>query len=276
VNHKRPYKIVKGIKCFHPEVADSYDDYPDSGFDVTETLEETSFWVRSRNRLFKSIVYRYLAPSGRTKFLEIGSGNGSFIRQIKDNLQLQITGSEVYLKGLLYSKNKLPDIDFVQFDVTQGIVDDQFDMIVALDVIEHVQDDIAAIGNMSKMLHRGGTLVVSVPQHMFLWSRLDELVKHKRRYSRRELIGKLQQNGFNISYCSSFVFVLFPLLWISRIFDRGTDQPQLAEGEFDKRVRFSKTVNWILDRIMRIDEMLIRFGVSLPVGGTLLVVAQKK
>ena len=158
----------------------------------------------------------------------------------------------------------------------KGVVGEEFDLIVAFDVIEHIENDVAALSNINQMLTKNGVFIVSVPQHMFLWSNLDEIVKHKRRYSRRELVTKLQKNGFDISYATSFLFFLFPLMLISRMFDRGRDQTQSEEESLEKRVRFSKVMNWIFDHFMRIDEALIRLGVSLPFGGTLVVVARKR
>lgn len=270
------YTLVNGIKCFSPEVASSYDDYPAGGFDLTDKSGESSFWVRSRNRLFKRIVLKHLIASGKTKFLEIGCGTGGFIQQIAGNENLQITGSEIYLQGLMYAKKNLPNVDFIQFDITQGTIGDEFDVIAAFDVLEHIENDIEAISNISRMLHKQGSLIISVPQHMLLWSKLDEIVKHKRRYSRWELVTKLQENGFDIGYCTSFLFVLFPLMLISRLFDKGRDQAQDEDVALEKRVKFSNALNWVFDVFMRIDEMLIRLGVSLPFGGTLVIVATKR
>jgi SAM-dependent methyltransferase len=275
VSDNLPYTVVEGIKCFSPEVARSYADYPDSGFDLTDKGGNSSFWVRSRNRLFKSIVYDNLVSTGKTKFLEIGCGTGGFIQQIVENENLEITGSEIYLKGLLYAQKYLPNVDFIQFDVTQGVIGEEFDLIVAFDVIEHIEDDVAALSNINKMLPKGGSLIMTVPQHMFLWSKLDDILKHKRRYSRRELVTKLQENGFDINYSTSFLFILFPFMLISRMFDKGRDQAQSDEAALEKRVKFSKGLNWIFDHLMRIDEALIRLGISLPFGGTLVVVARK-
>lgn len=276
MSEKLQYTLVEGIKCFSPEVANAYADYPDSGFDLTDKIAESSFWVSSRNRLFKSMVQRHLSPTGKTKFLEIGCGTGDFIQQIVQNENLEITGSEIYLKGLQYTKKNLPDVDFIQFDVTQGVVGEQFDIIAAFDVVEHIENDAAALSNINQMLSKDGVLIISVPQHMFLWSKLDEIVKHKRRYSRRELLTKLRENGFDISYCTSFLFVLFPLMLISRMLDRGRDQSQSDEVELGKRVNFSNLQNQILDFFMRIDEVLISLGISLPFGGTLIAVARKR
>ena len=74
------YTLVDGVKCYSPEVASAYTDYPDSGFDLTDENADSSFWVSSRNRLFKSLVQHHLLPTGRTRFLEIGCGTGDFIR----------------------------------------------------------------------------------------------------------------------------------------------------------------------------------------------------
>lgn len=269
------YTVVDGIKCFSPEVANAYADYPDSGFDLTDKNADSSFWVSSRNRLFKSLVLRHLSPTGKTKFLEIGCGTGDFIRQIIENENLEITGSEIYLKGLQYAKKNLPNVDFIQFDVTRGKVGDRFDLIAAFDVIEHIENDNAALSNISQMLNKDGVLIISVPQHMFLWSKLDEIVKHKRRYSRQELVSKLKENGFDISYITSFLFVLFPLMLISRMFDKGRDHSQSDEMALEKRVKFSSALNGVFDLFMRVDEALIRWGISLPFGGTLVIVARK-
>ena len=276
MNNNLQYTVIEGIKCFSPEVANAYEDYPDSGFDLTDKNAQSSFWVSSRNRIFKNFVQENMSTICKTKFLEIGCGTGDFIQQIVQNENLEITGSEIYLKGLLYAKKNLPKVEFIQFDVTKGVVGEEFDLIVAFDVIEHIENDVSALTNINQMLTKNGVFIVSVPQHMFLWSNLDEIVKHKRRYSRRELVTKLQKNGFDISYATSFLFFLFPLMLISRMFDRGRDQTQSEEVSLEKRVKFSKVMNWIFDHFMRIDEALIRLGISLPFGGTLVVVARKR
>ena len=267
--------LVNGIKCYSPEEAERYSDYPDDGFDVTDKLEEDSFWVRSRNRLLKKIIGKYSRRFRRARFLEIGCGTGAFLEQLAAESDLQITGSEIYLRGLHYAKRRLPSVEFIQFDAKQGVLPESFDMIAAFDVIEHIDDDVAAISNIHQMLTDGGYFIVTVPQHMFLWSKLDEIVKHKRRYSREELVSKLRREGFTIDMRTSFLFVLFPLMAITRLMDRPAGSSQDGDASFENRVGFPKVLNWIFDKFMRIDEFLIERGVSLPFGGTLLVVARK-
>lgn len=270
------YITINGIRCYSPDVASDYADYPDSGFDLTNQNSESSFWVSSRNRLFKWLVQCNLPSIGKTKFLEIGCGIGDFIKQIYQIDDLEITGSEIYLKGLVYAKRNLPNVDFIQFDVTKGILGDQFCMITAFDVIEHIENDILALVNINKMLKDDGILILSVPQHMILWSNLDEIVKHKRRYSRRELTVRLEASGFQVERITSFIFMLFPLMLLSRLLDRSRDQSESDQQGLEKRVKFSSFVNFTCDIFMRIDEWLISLGISLPFGGTLVVVARKQ
>jgi len=270
------FTIIEGIKCYNPEVSSAYTDYPDSGFDLSDENARNSFWVNSRNRLFKRIVQRHLLPKGHTRLLDIGCGTGDFICQLDHNDRIDLTGSEIYLKGLVSAKKKLPSVEFVQFDVAQGNIGAKFHIITAFDVIEHIDDDTAALANINQMLEDEGVLIISVPQHMFLWSRLDEIVKHKRRYSRRELVSKLRTSGFKVSYITSFVFVLFPLMLISRLFDKGRSDSLSDQADLEKRVKFPSVMNRVFDFLMRIDESLIKMGVSLPCGGTLVLVARKQ
>ena len=172
-------------------------------------------------------------------------------------------------------KKIYPPLSSYNFDATHGIIDEKFDMVAAFDVIEHIEKDYKAISNINNMLNKNGSLIISVPQHMFLWSRLDEIVKHKRRYSKEGLSKLLTDIKFEVVYSTSFVFTLFPLMLISRIFDKNQSNKKSIEQSLEKRVKFSSISNKLLGIFMRVDEILIKLGLSLPFGGTLIVVAKK-
>jgi 2-polyprenyl-3-methyl-5-hydroxy-6-metoxy-1,4-benzoquinol methylase len=270
------FTIIENIKCYSPKVASDYRDYPEIGFDITDKNAESSFWVSSRNRLFKKLVYAN-APK-KSKILEIGCGIGDFIKQISDDKNLEITGSEIYINGLKIAKKNLPHVELIQYDVSEGYINTKYNLILSFDVLEHIEKDEAALSNIEKMLAEDGRLILSVPQHMFLWSQLDELVRHKRRYSRKDLISKLKNNGFDIMYSTSFLFTLFPFMLIQRLFDKKlilTGDIKTEEHALEDRVKFSSALNFIFDAFMRVDEFLISLGISLPFGGTLVVVAKK-
>jgi 2-polyprenyl-3-methyl-5-hydroxy-6-metoxy-1,4-benzoquinol methylase len=269
------YEIINGIKCYSIEMADDYSDYPDSGFDVTEENATKSFWVSSRLRLFTSLLKTALKKSGGKRFFEIGCGTGDLVRNIANDGRFDVTGSEIYIKGLTYAKAKVPGVEFVQFDASQGIIDGSYNVIAAFDVLEHIEEDEKTMENIYSMLAPNGRFVLSVPQYMFLWSNLDDIVKHKRRYSRNEMLMKLKKCGFEVEKATSFVFVLFPLMILSRILDRSSGAPLQDDCALEKRTRFSSLSNTVFDAVMRIDEGLIGLGASLPWGGTLVVVARR-
>ncbi|MCB1733788.1 MAG: class I SAM-dependent methyltransferase [Gammaproteobacteria bacterium] len=268
--------VIDDIRCYSPNVAEAYDDYPEEGFAKTEEAVRSSFWVRSRNRLFKQLISRHNNFGQIPRFLEIGCGTGNFVGELVEDVALKATASEVYIGGLRYARNNHPNIDFVQYDVTQGIIGDGFDIIASFDVFEHIDDDVTAIRNVYEMLNDDGFFVISVPQHQILWSRLDEIVKHKRRYSRKDLVGKLSAAGFEVTYVGSFVFMLFPLMLLARLMDRSKEAPiEAADDALQERVEFHPLINFVFDKIMRVDELMISIGLSLPFGGTLFAIARK-
>jgi SAM-dependent methyltransferase len=269
------YEVIEEIQCYSPNVAYDYSDYPDDGFELTDE-NLTSWWVGARNRLFKFLVLKNLNKNKTTQLLEVGCGVGDFIKHLSSEEKLEITGSEIYIKGLKYAKRKLPDINFIQLDIAQGRIDKYYDLIISFDVLEHIEDDLAAISNIESMLKKDGTLILSVPQHQFMWSSIDDIVKHKRRYSKKDLINKLNKNGLEVEYSTSFVFTLFPLMLIYRLLENKRNINNSDKIELKKKVSFSNITNILCNAIMKFDEFLIKLGISLPFGGTLIVIAKKK
>lgn len=268
------FTVLNGIKCYHPEAAEDFGGYPSSGFDITDDTGDSSFWVRSRMRLLKREVLQAVHGIHRPRFFEIGCGIGSFLRTLSSESTLELLGSEVCLRGLHSATARNPNIEFVQLDATAIPFTGEFDAIGAFDVIEHIEDDLSVLRGIQRALKAGGRLILTVPQHRFLWSNLDEFVHHRRRYSRTDLLSKLESAGFRATYVTSFVFTLFPLMLLSRLLDRRSKAPATATV-FNRQVRFSPFVNRAFDLFMRIDEAMIARRWSLPWGGTLLVVAQK-
>jgi 2-polyprenyl-3-methyl-5-hydroxy-6-metoxy-1,4-benzoquinol methylase len=268
------FQMIDGIKCYSPKNAFDYHNYPEGGFEVIDSSSESSFWVASRNRLFKFLIRKYCVHNQNT-ILDIGCATGNLIKHIVEYKDLTITGSEIYVNGLVYAKNNLPNVEFIQYDVAEGVIDKHFDLITAFDVIEHIDNDHNALENMNHMLSDSGVLIISVPQYQFLFGALDKIVHHKRRYSQKLLIGKLEAVGFKIEYVTSFVSLLFPLMLISRIMERKFNPNTPAQQALKEKATFSPIINKIFDILMRFDEVLIKNNISLPFGGTLIVVARK-
>lgn len=147
--------------------------------------------------------------------------------------------------------------------------DSAYDCIGSFDVIEHIDDDELVLYNFHRALRSGGFLLLTVPQHPWLWSSADAYAHHVRRYTRSELRAKVMKAGFRILDCSSFVSLLLPLMVLQRLTSR--HEPYDPDDEF----KISPFLNQCLYFVMRFEVFLLRLGLRFPVGGSLLLLAQK-
>ena len=270
-----PFTEIDGIRCYAPSLAVDHSDYPSGGFDVTADVESRSFWCRTRNRVLTQVFRRFTDRSRPLDVLEIGCGIGGVIGALRQLGNLRLTGSEIYIQGLRYAREKLPDVEFIQLDATDIPFKDAFDVVGAFDVLEHIEQDELVMRQVHATLRPGGVFVITVPQYPWMWSTLDELVHHKRRYRRRELVERLRRAGFDVIYTTSFVTTLFPFMMLSRLMDRSGGAKPDATAEFADRVSLPGPLNTAFDLIMRIDEAALRLGIALPFGGSLLAVARR-
>jgi SAM-dependent methyltransferase len=267
--------IIDGFKCYAPALAADYADYPADGFELTAAVEARSFWCRTRQRVLRLIIDRFTVRTARLDMLEIGCGIGTVLSSLQALPHLRLTGSEIYLEGLHYARRRLPDVDFIQLDATDIPFREAYDVIGAFDVVEHIEADQIVMRGVHAALRPGGLFIVTVPQYQWMWSRLDELVLHKRRYSRRDLLAKLRAADFEPVYTTSFITALFPLMAAARLSGRGRSVSEDAKADLESHMRLPVAMNIVFDWISRIDEALLKRGVSLPFGGSLLVVARR-
>jgi hypothetical protein len=124
---------------------------------------------------------------------------------------------------------------------------------------------------MRRALRKEGGIILTVPQHPFLWSKFDEFSHHVRRYRARDLKSKIERAGFRIVAETSFVSLLFPLVVLSRL------SRAFSTAEYDGMadLKQAPTVDFCLGTVMDLERLLIRAGVSFPVGGSLLMAARK-
>ncbi len=267
-------RVIDGIRCFAPQTAESYDGYPSAGFDVTVEVEEASFWCRSRNRLILHLMRRHAPLGRRIKFLEIGCGTGNVLRTLRELRGVQLMGSEVYLGGLRHAQKRLKDVEFIQLDATDMPFVDEFDVIGAFDVLEHIPDDALVMRNVWRALVPGGLLLVTVPQYPWMWSRLDEIVRHQRRYTRAQLRARIADAGLEVVWLSAYFCALFPLMAIRRALPERLPAGD-TRAEFDAHVRLPALLNGVCDAMTRLDEWAVRARLALPFGGSLVAVARR-
>lgn len=252
------------VHCYRPAPSDVQ--YDAAYFDQFAAIASSHFWFVSRNALLVWAVGRYAA--GARSMLEVGCGTGQVLSALRRAYpRLVLAGTEVLAEGLRMAADAVPDAELVQADARELLFEDEFDVVGAFDVLEHVPEHEAALAQMVRAVRPGGTVLLTVPQHDFLWSALDEYAGHSRRYSRASLTALLTGQGLVVERMTSFVSLLLPLMWLSR--RRQRQQPSMAD------FHLSPMVNALGQWAMTVERLLIRAGMPLPIGGSLLAVARR-
>ncbi|MBT9463722.1 class I SAM-dependent methyltransferase [Hydrogenophaga sp.] len=260
---------VDGFLAWAPDLAKHNDGFHTESFEGLARVEAGNFWFRARNAIIIWALRKYF-PAFRS-LLEVGCGTGFVLSGIAQAFPgKRIAGSEIYTAGLAFATQRLPTVELVQMDARKLPYVTEFDVVAAFDVIEHILEDELVLQNFHRAIKPGGGCLITVPQHQWLWSPVDEEACHRRRYSARELHAKVQAAGFRIVRSTSFVTLLLPLMLASRLAARRSGTSGGSEA-----LQLNPVVDRVLDAIMRMEHLVIKTGVSLPVGGSRLVVLQK-
>lgn len=258
-----------GMLCFIEDPPVTGNGFNPEYFAKLASFEEDNFWFRARNRLIQWALGNYF-PAARS-FFEVGCGTGFVLKGVRENSpRLRLTGSEIFGDGLAFAHARLPGVDLYQMDARQIPFDGEFDVVGAFDVLEHIVEDDAVLRQMFRATRPGGGLLVTVPQHRFLWSAIDEHSMHQRRYSRAELRRKVEQAGFRIQRITSFISLLLPVMICSRMKRNSSRDFQLW-----KEFEISRRLNTVLGRILAAERAMIEKGLSFPAGGSLLLIAKR-
>lgn len=261
---------VDGFLAWAPELAKHNDGFPEESFEGLARVEVGSFWFRARNAIILWALRKYFP--GFQSLLEVGCGTGYVLSGIAGTFpHSRIVGSEIYTAGLAFAAKRLPKAELLQMDARKLPYEAEFDVVAAFDVIEHILEDELVLHNFHRAIKPGGGCLITVPQHQWLWSPVDEAARHQRRYSARELHIKVKAAGFRIVYSTSFVALLLPLMLASRLTVRRS-----GDVGDSKELILNPVFNYILEAIMRIEHLVIKSGVSLPFGGSRLLVCQRK
>jgi SAM-dependent methyltransferase len=218
-------------------------------------------------------------PGRDLDLLDIGCGAGNMIHHL--SRYGTVKGVEMDPRPVAIAHQRGYDVD--QGDATQGLAyeDASFDVVTALDVIEHNEDDDAILREMVRVLKPGGHAVVTVPAFMWLWSHNDDINAHIRRYTAPELRDKLEAAGFRVQRMTYNNFFVFPLAAAMILARRGKEsQPDLAshhlsEDEYQVEMEpASPPVNAVLTVGGWVEAQVLRW-ISLPVGTSIIAIAQK-
>lgn len=260
---------VHGFPAWAPDLALGGGGFKTEYFAPLAQHEARNFWFRSRNALIVWALTKYFPDFD--SLLEVGCGTGYVLSGISAAFPaVRLLGAELFATGLHFAHERIPGAEFVQMDAQHIPYANEFDVVAAFDVIEHIEKDATVLENIHNAIRPGGGLLLTVPQHQWLWSSVDEYACHVRRYSAQELHEKLLDTGFEIVRSTSYVALLLPAMMISRW--RGQRNRMFdSMDEF----RIGPMLNWGFEKVLTAERILIGLGVDMPIGGTRLIVAKK-
>ena len=231
-------------------------------------VETENWWFVSRRRYLLDLLKN---ESKDSKVLDIGCSSGIFLNDLerlgfkKENL----FGIDISEKAIENCKNNGIQNAFVM-DAQKIVLSEKFDVIVASDCLEHLQDDSLAIRNWYELMKTGGTMYVFVPAFQSLWSKHDEVNMHYRRYTNEELKDKLINENLSILKSSYWNFFLFIPLYIFRKIDAILSRNKKKEGQ----IIDAKLANIFLLKLLLFENRLLKY-VNFPFGVSTFCIAKK-
>jgi len=229
-------------------------------------VENNHWWFAAR----KEIILRYLdarlplPPSARV--LDVGCGTGAILESF--SRRYKAFGTDTAPQAIEFCRERgLTQLHLGTLDMYPS--SEPFDLITMLDMLEHVEDDGALLRTGRGLLRAGGHILIAVPAFPSLWSKHDEILHHKRRYTRSGLRGLVDRAGFTVEHLTFFNFFLFPPAWLKRVVARITG----SEKANDLDIPISP-LNSIFREVFRLERRILQRA-SLPVGLSLLCLARK-
>lgn len=248
-------------------------DYPQNGHSVCAEVEEQSFWFLHRNKIIGEIWKRFCSALCLPLALwEIGSGNG-IVASYLQLLGAQVIGVEPRKDGAVQVGQRGVTSICAFFEDLE-LPPASLYSIGCFDVLEHLADPRELLAESFRTLKPGGIIIVTVPAHQSLWSQMDDISGHHRRYSERELKSLFVEEGFQPLFCSYFMAsMVLPLYWLrTRPYKRGVYwRPQELQKASSEQLRGfgSGPGNLLAGVVLDAERFFMRFC-RLPFGSSLI------
>jgi SAM-dependent methyltransferase len=190
-------------------------------YDRMAELDERHWWYRARRDILADLIARKIGLPADARILEIGCGTGHNLEMLQrfgraDGIEIDAAARSMAEQrlGRTIGSAPLPELS--------GVEDGAYDLVALLDVLEHVEEDQAALASIAGKLKPGGRILITVPAHPWMWSAHDEVNHHKRRYTRKTLKKVIGDAGLTVDLLSWFNSLLFPLAAAARLAGRFT------------------------------------------------------
>lgn len=238
-------------------------------------FEDHYWWFLGRKRILAALLDRHLAPApprGR-RILDLGCGSGGVLSLL--DAYGRTVGLEPFGEPLRIARSR-GHRRLVRADaLAVPLADGAFDLITALDVLEHLPDDGAAAAEINRLLAPGGQLLLAVPAYRFLWSEHDIALDHYRRYVAPDVRALVEGAGLRVERLSYAITFLLPVVMALRLGQRllrrrGAEPRPATSGLMELPPLLNRACQATLD----IEAALLR-AIDLPAGVSVLCVARK-
>ncbi len=233
--------------------------------------EDSLWFYLGRREIVRRLIAQH-SPTPARRYLDVGCGGGGALQALGSGADLSV-GLDISAEALRYSRERgLPHI-FLGDAERLALRGADYDLVTALDVIEHCADDVAALREMHRVVRPGGLCIITAPALMILWSNLDRVNHHFRRYTVGELRAKAEQAGFAVLRASYANTWLFPGILGARLLQRLTQSPEGGAGALDFAMP-NRAINTLLTRIFASEAGWLARA-NLPIGSSVVAALRK-
>lgn len=240
-------------------------------YDFFYKLEDKHWWFQARKEILLRLIDKYCKPSSQAKVLDIGCGTGMVLKYLAK--YGEVWGIDNSPKAVEYAKIRAPNAKIILGELPKKMPAERFDLITALDFLEHIEDDERFLESISDLLNDKGLLVITVPAFQFLWTGHDEMNLHKRRYTKRVLKEKIERIGLKIEKISYYNTILFVPIVLAKI-SKKLSPWHKKNSHFGKNPP-SLFINNILKIIFSFEKYFLPF-INFPFGISIIAIVQKK
>ncbi len=235
-------------------------------------METKHWWFVARNKIVFSLLDKYLPNKKRLEIVDVGCGAGSVLKKLEK--YGYAVGVDISDDAVKFCKLRGCTKVFVVDQEGLPFKDNTFDLVTAMDTIEHIDDDSAALAEYYRIIRKGGVLLVTVPAYDFLWGPHDEVNEHKRRYVAKELRNKMEKVGFTVkkmTYFDTFLFPFFVLIRMGHRVSKMINSNYKTHSDLKMR---SPLINYLLKIVFSLEDPLLK-KLNFLYGASLLCLAKK-
>lgn len=237
-------------------------------YQLMASHEAVHWWFVGRRAVINGVLDQIDLPAD-ARVLEAGCGTGGNLYHLKR--RGHVSAFEPHPDGIEIARTRHPDVA-----IEVGALPDHlpfpeasFDLVAALDVLEHVDDDVGALDALIRLVKPGGYIVITVPTHPFLWGSHDRRLHHVRRYSVGNLRTMCSASGAEVVYFGAFNTLLAPIAFAVRLAEKALsidigNQERMPSG----------WVNQVLAAAFALEGRLVRH-VHLPFGLSQAVILRR-